>query len=58
MNVKLLFLITSFLFVNICFSQGAEDTLIHQESTVGDEFSADRYPGFIFFQMGATLEET
>ena len=41
MNVKLLFLITSFLFVNICFSQGTEDTLRQQESRAGDEFAAD-----------------
>ena len=58
MNVKLPFLITSFLFVNICFSQGTEDTLRHQESNAGDEFAADRYSGFILFQMEATLEET
>ena len=33
-------------------------TLRHQESNPGDELAADRYSGFILFQMGATLEET
>ena len=33
-------------------------TLRHQESNPGDELAADRYSGFILFQMGATMEET
>lgn len=33
-------------------------TLANNESNPGDELSADRYSGFILFQMGATLEES
>lgn len=33
-------------------------TLRHQVSNPGDEMAADRFSGFILFQMGATLEET
>jgi len=33
-------------------------TLRHQGSNPGDELAADRYSGFILFQMGATLDET
>jgi len=33
-------------------------TLRHQGSNPGDELTADKYSGFILFQMGATLDET
>ena len=33
-------------------------TIRHQGSNPGDELAADRYSGFILFQMGASLEET
>ncbi len=32
-------------------------TLKNQESNPGDELAADKYSGFILYQMGATLEE-
>ena len=47
MNVKVLFLITSFLFVNICFSQVTED--IRNKSL--NEFKTDRDAKFGVFNF-------
>ena len=47
MNVKVLFLITFFLFVNICFSQGTKDTLIKALN----EFKTDRDAKFGVFKI-------
>ncbi len=46
-NVKVLFLITSFFFVNICFSQTTDDTL----SKALNEFKTDRDAKFGVYKI-------